>query len=385
MRKFGVFDVILAILLVASIAGNMYVYGFFDRKEPDGGSDASVKPAATSSPAAPGEAPGGSDASAKHAATASPGGSSTPAADSGDPLLYPDFSVIPPSVLAVADTGITYEQIKEAFGDTAKHYTGHGVMVYENIDIFAPVFGDEGIEKMSAVNGVVYAAAGSLSGGGAWVRWLDADFTEGLMAGSRLFDIDIDTVPFKNGVVTIPETDAPPGGYTANGFRSAAFLKDGRVFCQFHMGIEKGGDKGSMTLRFMLKPDSGEINTLVFRLGSHNFTVNGRETAIDGQGSAPYNQDGVSMLPLRAVYELLGGTVTYDADTKTVTAVYLDTSLKIRTGETDAEIGGANVTLPAAPALKDGTTYVPARAVATALGAELSWDGDTQSVTLVIP
>ena len=37
MRKFGVFDGVLAVLLVAGIAANVYVYGFYDKDVGDGG------------------------------------------------------------------------------------------------------------------------------------------------------------------------------------------------------------------------------------------------------------------------------------------------------------------------------------------------------------
>ena len=132
-------------------------------------------------------------------------------------------------------------------------------------------------------------------------------------------------------------------------------------------------------------PQEPVVNTFVFRINSPNVTVNGRAAAIDEMGSAPYSQDGVSMLPLRATYETLGGSVAYDADTQVITAAFRDTSLNVKTGETGAEINGTPVTLASAPAAINGTTYVPTRAIADALGAELFWDGETQSITLVIP
>jgi len=133
------------------------------------------------------------------------------------------------------------------------------------------------------------------------------------------------------------------------------------------------------------EPQEAVVNTLVFRINSPNVTVNGQVTAIDELGSAPYSQDGVSMLPLRAIYEILGGAIEYDAGTRYITATFLDTSLKVKTGETGAEVNGRFATLPVAPVAKDGTTYVPARSVTDALRAELSWDGETQSITLMIP
>jgi len=135
------------------------------------------------------------------------------------------------------------------------------------------------------------------------------------------------------------------------------------------------------------EPAPGEpvVNTLVYTLGSPNVTVNGQEAAIDSLGSAPLIQDGASMLPLRATYEILGGSIELDSNTGYVSAVFLDTTLMIKTGETDAEINGVVTALSVAPVAKNRTTYVPARSIADALGAELIWDGAARTITLEIP
>ena len=132
-------------------------------------------------------------------------------------------------------------------------------------------------------------------------------------------------------------------------------------------------------------PQESVVNTLVYLLGSPTVNVNGQDAAIDKLGSAPYFQDGTSMLPLKATYEMLGGSVVLDSNTGYVSALFLDTSLKVKSGETGAEIGGAFAALSVAPVAKNGATYVPARSIADALGAELIWDKDTQTITLNIP
>ena len=126
-------------------------------------------------------------------------------------------------------------------------------------------------------------------------------------------------------------------------------------------------------------------NTLVFRINNPNVIVNGRDVKIDDFGSAPFIQDGVSLLPLEAAYELIGGSVDYDAGTGYATAKFLNILLKVKAGETVAEINGKSVTQSVAPVIRDGVIYAPARTVAEALGAEFSWDGDTQSLTMTIP
>jgi len=132
-------------------------------------------------------------------------------------------------------------------------------------------------------------------------------------------------------------------------------------------------------------PEESVVNTLVFRPGNPNVTVNGREAAIDTLGSAPFFQDGAAMLPLRATYEMLGGSIEFDSNTGYVSAMFLDTLLKVKPGETGAEINGAFAVLSVAPVAINGATYVPVRSVADALGAEPVWDGEAQTITLRIP
>jgi len=125
-----------------------------------------------------------------------------------------------------------------------------------------------------------------------------------------------------------------------------------------------------------------EKQTLVFRIDNPYVDVNGRKTSIDEHGSAPFIQDGVSLLPLKATYKTLGGSVDHDAGTGYATAKFANTLLNVKAGETNAEINGKTVTLGVAPVDKNGEIYVPARTIADALGADLSWDGETQSLTL---
>ena len=132
-------------------------------------------------------------------------------------------------------------------------------------------------------------------------------------------------------------------------------------------------------------PQEPVVNTMEFRLNSLNVTVNGQVAAIDDLGSAPFNLDGVSMLPLRATYAILGGSIEFDSATGYISATFLDSLLKVKIGETGAEINGTPVTLNVAPTNRDGAGYVPARAVADALGAELLWNGEMQTLTLTIP
>ena len=43
------------------------------------------------------------------------------------------------------------------------------------------------------------------------------------------------------------------------------------------------------------------------------------------------------------------------------------------------------ITLDAAPVIEEDTTFVPVRAISEALGAEVAWDGETRTVSVLMP
>jgi hypothetical protein len=66
-------------------------------------------------------------------------------------------------------------------------------------------------------------------------------------------------------------------------------------------------------------------------------------------------------------------TVTYDLAGKTVTLFI---------GSKTAVIGDTTVELDAPPEIKDGKTYVPLRFVTTALGGTVDWNATTKTATI---
>jgi hypothetical protein len=91
---------------------------------------------------------------------------------------------------------------------------------------------------------------------------------------------------------------------------------------------------------------------------------------------APFVQDGVLMLPLRAVVEAAGGTVTWDAETMTVGVELSDRNANITIGKGEAEMNKRGVfyirqnllKMEKAAVLKDGRTFISADAVSNILG-----------------
>ena len=87
---------------------------------------------------------------------------------------------------------------------------------------------------------------------------------------------------------------------------------------------------------------------------------------------------GRTMVPLRAVSEGLGATVSWDRDTRTVSIIGGASPLNVVVDEElPAGMGTAVIV--------DGRTFVPLAFVADALGAGTSWDADARAVYVVYP
>lgn len=108
--------------------------------------------------------------------------------------------------------------------------------------------------------------------------------------------------------------------------------------------------------------------------------VNGNKVLFN---QAPYNQEGITMVPMRPIFEALGITVNYDINTKVITAnkngttlefVAESSILKINGNPKDTYIDIMNI---------NGTTMIPLRFVSEAFGDEVSWNSETKTITII--
>jgi hypothetical protein len=94
------------------------------------------------------------------------------------------------------------------------------------------------------------------------------------------------------------------------------------------------------------------------------------------------NADGRTMLPVRAIAEALGATVQWDEATQTATLTLGEKTVKVTIGQNSLLVDGNPVSMDTAAAIKDGRTLLPVRAIGEALGAQVGWDEQTQTVKL---
>lgn len=124
--------------------------------------------------------------------------------------------------------------------------------------------------------------------------------------------------------------------------------------------------------------------TIVLTINSPTMTVNGASKQIDSEGTtAVLETGGFTMLPLRAVVESMGGSLTWDAATRSITMVKDSQTVKMTVGSTTATVNGTSKTMAKAPYIsKAGRTLVHIRALELFTGTTCNWDATNKKVTV---
>ena len=101
--------------------------------------------------------------------------------------------------------------------------------------------------------------------------------------------------------------------------------------------------------------------------------------------AAPVILSGRTMVPLRFVGEAFGAEFSYEATNKTIDIIFGNDKIKMQIGKKSATVNGKEVVLDVAPFIVNGRTLVPIRFISETFGAQVNWDGNTKTVTIVYP
>ena len=108
-------------------------------------------------------------------------------------------------------------------------------------------------------------------------------------------------------------------------------------------------------------------------------------------GSDPVVVDNTAMVEVRPLAKALGLDVKWSQNTQSVKLTNSNVGIVLKldydvmtisdmTGSDDGDL--QQILLPASPMVIDGSTYVPARSVAEAVGAEVTWDDDENAILI---
>lgn len=108
------------------------------------------------------------------------------------------------------------------------------------------------------------------------------------------------------------------------------------------------------------------------QIGSSIMSVNGQEQSIDESGTVPIIQNSRTLLPVRAVVEAMGGVVTWDGQSETVTLTRSGDVIILTIGNQTANLNESAHTLDAAPVIIGTRTMLPIRFIAESFGFDVS-------------
>ncbi len=115
--------------------------------------------------------------------------------------------------------------------------------------------------------------------------------------------------------------------------------------------------------------DPSLYNQATFKVNDKTTNVNGKSKKLD---VAPKIVDGTTFMPVRAVSEALGAKVTFNPLTKTATITIDGITTKFKVGESQ---NGEPASF-----IENGRLQIPVRAVSEALGANVNWFADDQTI-----
>ena len=137
----------------------------------------------------------------------------------------------------------------------------------------------------------------------------------------------------------------------------------------------------------MVSASDGEdyVGSLVLTIGSDTMNVDGETVKIDDDNSVPIIENDTTLLPIRGVAEAIGAEVDYYDATKTVSLTNDETEVNMKLGSREIEINGSFQLMSVEAKTVNDRTLIPLRAATEALGCDVSWDGDNQTILLTRP
>lgn len=98
--------------------------------------------------------------------------------------------------------------------------------------------------------------------------------------------------------------------------------------------------------------------------------------------SPPFILNETTFVQFRPIFERLGIEIQWDDSTRTIYGKKVGLQLQLQIDNPVARVNGKSVTMPAAPEMVDGHTFVPVRFISEAAGAQVEWDESRRNVVI---
>jgi len=98
---------------------------------------------------------------------------------------------------------------------------------------------------------------------------------------------------------------------------------------------------------------------------------------------APRIENGRTFVPVRFIGEAFGADFSWDEKNQKVTYSMGSNYIELFIGKNSANINGQSVSLDAPPFIYEGRTLVPFRFMGQSIGAQVEWNNDTRTATII--
>ncbi|WP_165763791.1 stalk domain-containing protein [Halalkalibacter urbisdiaboli] len=121
------------------------------------------------------------------------------------------------------------------------------------------------------------------------------------------------------------------------------------------------------------------ILTLLLLVPGYQPSAEERMTIVINGGM---NDNGRVLVPMRAIFEELGATVTWNQQAKTVKATKGDNNIQLTIGSRNVLVNGVQKSIDTTPIVRNGTTLVPLRFISESLGESVKWEKSTRQAVV---
>ncbi|MEA3313970.1 MAG: stalk domain-containing protein, partial [Caldisericota bacterium] len=155
------------------------------------------------------------------------------------------------------------------------------------------------------------------------------------------------------------------------------------------IATDKKGNTATKTISVTYTPSAQET-IITLQPDNSYMTVNSVSKEIDpGRGTKPViiPEWSRTVVPIRAIVEALGGTISWESETRKVTINFETTTIELWIDNPRARVNGTMVYIDSdnhnvKPIIVNDRTMLPLRFVAESLGCIVSWDNDTRTITI---
>ena len=216
-------------------------------------------------------------------------------------------------------------------------------------------------------------------------------------------DLEINKTTIKEGVINIPikEESTKPSTISITGITATLnrTLPEGGYDLKIGESIPKGKSalidnemyndedfdvapvtvKGYINIVTPADTNTVKVNAS-FVIGKTSYTNNGTEVTMD---AAPYIAKNRTMVPIRYIANACGVSdenITWNQATRTATISGPNNVVTIKMGSNTITTSNGVITMDTVAVNSGNRIYVPARFIANALGATVTWDAATQTV-----